>query len=108
MLHKGHVAAFAALLIGCSGPVTAQDEAAAGRQPGRSCLSGTRAKIRLSFVDLATGQELGRQPTGKAPHEIAISPDGKTAAVVAYGGQDDRSFRRRVANEAQDDRPRAE
>ena len=41
----------------------------------------------MSFVDLATGQELGRQPTGKAPHEIAISPDGKTAAVVAYGGK---------------------
>ncbi len=41
----------------------------------------------MSFVDLGTGQELGRQPTGKAPHEIAISPDGKTAVVVAYGGR---------------------
>ena len=28
MLHKGHVAAFAALLLGCSGPVAAQDDPA--------------------------------------------------------------------------------
>jgi YVTN family beta-propeller protein len=39
----------------------------------------------VSFVDLSSGRELGRAPTGKMPHEIAISPDGRQAAVVAYG-----------------------
>ena len=41
----------------------------------------------MSFIDLASGRELGRAPTGPMPHEIAISPDGRQAAVVAYGGR---------------------
>jgi len=86
MLHKSRIAVFAALLVGCSGPVAAQEEPAK-RAVGPVLLIGNKGEDSLSFVDLATGQELGRQPTGKAPHEIAISPDGKKAAVVAYGGQ---------------------
>ena len=86
MLHKFHIAAFAALLLGCSGSVAAQEEAARPAT-GPVLLIGNKGEDTLSFVDLASGQELGRQPTGKAPHEIAISPDGKTAAVVAYGGR---------------------
>lgn len=86
MFRKGHVAAFAALLLGCSGPVVAQEETAK-TAIGPVLLIGNKGEDTLSFVDLGTGQELGRQPTGKAPHEIAISPDGKIAAVVAYGGR---------------------
>ena len=86
MLHKGHVAAFAAFLLGCSSQVAAQEEAAKFAT-GPVLLIGNKGEDTLSFVDLVTGQELARQPTGKAPHEIAISPDGKTAAVVAYGGR---------------------
>jgi YVTN family beta-propeller protein len=86
MRHKGHIAAFAALLLGCSGPVAAQEEPMKAAT-GPVLLIGNKGEDTLSFVDLATGQELGRQTTGKAPHEIAISPDGKTAAVVAYGGR---------------------
>ena len=36
---------------------------------------------------LADGRELGRAATGEDPHEIAVSPDGRQAAVVAYGGR---------------------
>lgn len=79
------IALIAALLIGCSGPVAAQDEPTSVQGP--VLLIGNKGEDTLSFVDLATGQELGRQRTGKAPHEIAISPDGKTAAVVSYGGK---------------------
>ena len=50
-------------------------------------LIGNKGEDSVSFVSLATGKELGRSPTGKAPHEIAISPDGRRAAVVAYGGR---------------------
>ncbi len=47
---------------------------------------GNKGEDTLSFIDLRTGAELGRAATGRAPHEVAISPDGRQAAVVAYGG----------------------
>lgn len=50
-------------------------------------LVGNKGEDTVSFIDLATGRELGRSPTGRMPHEIAISPDGRQAAVVAYGGR---------------------
>jgi YVTN family beta-propeller protein len=49
-------------------------------------LVGNKGEDTLSFVDLRTGAELGRAKTGRMPHEIAVSPDGRQAAVVAYGG----------------------
>lgn len=49
-------------------------------------LVGNKGEDSVSFFDFATGAERARVATGKAPHEIAISPDGKQAAVVAYGG----------------------
>lgn len=54
--------------------------------PTGTLLIGNKGEDSVSFVDLATGRELGRAPTGRQPHEIAISPDGRQAAVVAYGG----------------------
>jgi len=48
---------------------------------------GNKGEDTVSFVDLASGRELGRVPTGRMPHEIAISPDGRLAAVVAYGAK---------------------
>lgn len=87
MLKTVRIAAFAALLLGCSGPLSAQEEQAKKAAAGPVLLIGNKGEDTLSFVDLTSGEELGRQPTGKAPHEIAISPDGKTAAVVAYGGK---------------------
>ena len=48
-------------------------------------LVGNKGEDTLSLIALATGEELARLPTGKMPHEIAVSPDGKHAAVVAYG-----------------------
>jgi YVTN family beta-propeller protein len=55
--------------------------------PGAVLLIGNKGEDSVSFVSLETGKELGRSSTGKAPHEIAISPDSKQAAVVAYGGR---------------------
>lgn len=49
-------------------------------------LVGNKGEDTLSFIDLPSGKELARLPTGKWPHEIAVSPDGRRAAVVAYGG----------------------
>ena len=59
----------------------------APKPTGPVLLVGNKGEDTVSFVDLDTGAELGKSPTGKAPHEIAISPDGTQAAVVAYGGK---------------------
>jgi YVTN family beta-propeller protein len=77
----------AALLLLSSSACLAQADEPRPASSGPVLLIGNKGEDTLSFVDLASGQELGRQPTGKAPHEIAVSPDGKTAAVVAYGGK---------------------
>lgn len=50
-------------------------------------LVGNKAENSLSFINLETGKETARRDTGDQPHEIAISPDGRLAAVVSYGGQ---------------------
>lgn len=54
---------------------------------GPILMIGNKGEDTVSFVDLESGSELGRVPTGHMPHEIAISPDGRQAAVVAYGGR---------------------
>ena len=72
------LAAFAAL--GCA-PI----EDIADAAPAGTLLVGNKGENMLSFIDLASGRELGRAPTGNMPHEIAISPNGRQAAVVAYG-----------------------
>ena len=73
------ISAFAILL--------AISSAACAAEPptGEVLLVGNKGEDTVSFVDLGSGKELGRSATGKVPHEIAISPDGKQAAVVAYG-----------------------
>ncbi len=50
-------------------------------------LVGNKGEDSLSFIDLKSGREIARRPTGPQPHEIAISPDGRQAAVVSYGGE---------------------
>ncbi|MGK6355959.1 YncE family protein [Sphingomonas sp. DT-207] len=59
---------------------------AAADPPTGTLLIGNKGEDTLSLVDLATGAEIARLPTGDMPHEIAVSPDGRQAAVVAYGG----------------------
>jgi YVTN family beta-propeller protein len=73
--------AFAAALLGACAPMERSGAAA------EMLLVGNKGEDTLSFVELASGRELARAPTGKMPHEIAISPDGRQAAVVAYGGR---------------------
>lgn len=38
-----------------------------------------------TFIDVASRNALATVPTGIAPHEVAVSPDGKTAVVANYG-----------------------
>lgn len=82
------------LLIGLTAllAVTGSQDQATTPTPGGPGVTGTllignKGENTLSFVDLATGRELGRGATGRMPHEIAVSPDGRQAAVVAYGAR---------------------
>lgn len=46
-----------------------------------------KGDARASIVDLASGKIVKTYPTGEGPHEVAVSPDGRTAVVGNYGGQ---------------------
>ncbi len=43
---------------------------------------------RLSFYDSRTGKKTGSVPLGLKPHEVEISPDGRTAFVTNFGIED--------------------
>ena len=74
-----------ALFLMLAGAMAACAQPAAA-DPAGTLLVGNKGEDTLSLVDLATAREIARLPTGAQPHEIAISADGKQAAVVAYGG----------------------
>lgn len=59
-----------------------------GAASAQTLIVGNKAEHTLSFIDLESGEEVARRETGKAPHEIAVSPDGSTAVVVSYRMQD--------------------
>ncbi len=73
--------------IACAPAEQAEEARGAPAAQGDVLLVGNKGENTLSFIDLASGRELGRSPTGPMPHEIAVSPDGRQAAVVAYGGR---------------------
>jgi YVTN family beta-propeller protein len=44
-----------------------------------------KSGFKAALVDPASGQVLAKLPTGQGPHEVAISPDGRTAYIPNYG-----------------------
>ena len=56
----------------------------AGAASGQTLMVGNKVEHTISFIDLATGKEVARRETGRAPHEMAVSPDGRTAVAVSY------------------------
>jgi YVTN family beta-propeller protein len=44
-----------------------------------------KSDFQLALVDPATEKVLAKLPTGLGPHEVAISPDGRTAYVSNFG-----------------------
>jgi len=66
------------LLVAGSGAVPQQTAA-------QRLLIVNKSSNTLSIVDPAARQELGVVPTGFAPHEVAVSPDGLLAYVTDYG-----------------------
>ena len=44
-----------------------------------------KSDATASLIDLAQGAAVATLPTGQAPHEVDVSPDGKLALVANYG-----------------------
>ncbi len=81
-------ASSAAQAPGTGMPIEKHDKPAAGK--GIEGVTGTlivlnKSEASASLIDLASGVEMKRVPTGVGPHEVAVSPDGKTAVVANYG-----------------------
>lgn len=77
------------LLLATAACMPAAEGNAAQAEPAGSqgtLIVGNKGEDTVSFIDLASGAECARIETGDQPHEIALSPDGARAAVVAYGG----------------------
>ena len=60
--------------------------------PDATAASGTlvvlnKAAASASLIDLSLGREVARVATGVGPHEVIVSPDGRTAVVCDYGEQ---------------------
>ena len=50
---------------------------------------GNKNADTAGFVDLDSGEMRVERATGPGPHEVAVSPDGRIAAVVAYGSAEE-------------------
>ena len=55
-----------------------------GGASAQTLIVGNKNEDTVSFIDLASGAERFRPETGRAPHEIVVSPDGALAVVVSY------------------------
>ncbi|MBL8842914.1 MAG: YncE family protein [Planctomycetes bacterium] len=63
-----------------------------GAPPDAPAATGTlvvlnKAAASASLIDLSLGREVARVATGVGPHEVIVSPDGRTAVVCDYGEQ---------------------
>ena len=75
--------------VACALLITACTAVADPLPSSEILLVGNKGEDTVSFIDLASGEELARVPTSNtAPHEIAVSPDRTQAAVVNYGDND--------------------
>src|SRR6266567_1604689 len=63
--------------------------AAYGESEPALLLIGNKSEDTLSFVDACTLKEVAKTTTGRGPHEVAVTPDGKKAFVSNYEGPGD-------------------
>ncbi|MBG7614725.1 hypothetical protein IWC96_05440 [Brevundimonas sp. BAL450] len=59
----------------------------AGNVDASTLVVANKGEDTVSLIHFESGEERARLRTGPQPHEVALSPTGEYAAVVAYGGQ---------------------
>lgn len=52
---------------------------------GQTLIVANKAEATASLLDLETAEVVATVPTGEGPHEVAVSPDGRTAVITDYG-----------------------
>ena len=57
------------------------------RKVSRTLIVLNQSAATASLLDPDSGVIRGSVPTGDGPHEVAVSPDGRTAVVANYGGR---------------------
>jgi DNA-binding beta-propeller fold protein YncE len=75
------VSTVCAVLLACAWPptVTSQDV------PRGTLIASNMNDHTASLIDAGTGRAIATLPTGKGPHEVAVSHDGRWALVSNYG-----------------------
>lgn len=56
-----------------------------GISGGGTLIVLNKDEASISLLNRETGKEVGKIAVGDGPHEVAVSPDGKTAVVCNYG-----------------------
>lgn len=74
-------------ILACPGRSQTAPSAATTPTPTDRLLVCNKGDHSLSIYDPGTRKELAVLPTGKGPHEVAVSPDGRTAVVSDYGAE---------------------
>ncbi|MGE0440496.1 MAG: hypothetical protein AB7L66_00530 [Gemmatimonadales bacterium] len=59
--------------------------AIAAADPSGLLVVANKAENSVTVIDLASGRQITRMPTGTGPHEVAVSPDGRWAVATNYG-----------------------
>ncbi|MET0534115.1 MAG: cytochrome D1 domain-containing protein [Steroidobacter sp.] len=72
-------------LVSLVGLLAALIGGVAAAAPAGTLLVLNKSDDTVSLVDLETQEIKATLPTGDSPHEVAVSPDGKTAVVSNYG-----------------------
>jgi DNA-binding beta-propeller fold protein YncE len=58
-----------------------------GAQGTGTLIVVNKSEATASLIDVARGTTYATLPTGEAPHEISVSPDGRWAVVSNYGSE---------------------
>lgn len=80
--------ALAATVAVCCAMVPAAAHAQRSDTPAGTIVTSNMNDNTASVIDAASGRVLATLPTGTGPHEVAISHDGRWAAVSNYGSRD--------------------
>jgi YVTN family beta-propeller protein len=74
-----------ALLLSLTGPMQPQEVRNLPPPTTGTLVVLNKAEATASIISLSTGRVVKTLPTGRGPHEVAVSPDGRTAVACDYG-----------------------
>jgi len=76
----------AVVLACCLGLTAVPAEAAPQEGPGGTLVVLNKSAATASLIEVESGRTLATLPTGRGPHELVVSTDGRTAVGTDYSG----------------------